>query len=272
MSENNSRGIRGVILDWAGTSVDCGCRGPAAVFARAFEDFGVSPTIEEIRGPMGMEKREHVRTMLATPRLAALWEQRWGKKPDDKDIDNVFGKVQALMPDVLADYAKPVPGCVEAIDSLRAKGIKIGSCTGYRKDMMSRLIPAAREAGFSPDCLVTADEVPEGRPMPWMCQLNCMRLNLFPPESIVKVGDTIADIQEGVRAGHWSVGVTRTSNALGYSEEELQKEDPEVIRRKEEALAKEFRGAGAHYVIGSIADLPELCDEISLAMTNGRRP
>ena len=99
-----------------------------------------------------------------------------------------------------------------------------------------------------------------------------MRLGIFPPETVVKVGDTIADIKEGINAGHWSVGVTRTSNALGYSEEEIEAENPEEIRAKEKALAREFRKAGAHYVISSIADLPDLCDEISAAMRAGRRP
>ncbi|MBD5607954.1 MAG: phosphonoacetaldehyde hydrolase [Desulfovibrio sp.] len=264
--------IRGVILDWAGTSVDHGCRGPAAVFSSAFEEFGATPTIAEIREPMGREKKEHVKTMLAMPRLASLWKEKRGKAPDDSDVDLVFAKVQELMPEVLADYGKPVPGCVEAIDALRSRGIKIGSCTGYSRPMMTKLMPAAEKAGFSPDCLVTADEVPQGRPLPWMCYLNCMRLGIFPPETVVKVGDTIADIKEGINAGHWSVGVTRTSNALGYSEEEIEAENPEEIRAKEKALAREFRKAGAHYVISSIADLPDLCDEISAAMRAGRRP
>lgn len=269
---NEKTKIQGVILDWAGTSVDHGCRGPVAVFSRAFEEFGINPTIAEIREPMGREKKEHIRMMLAMPRLAGLWREKRGKTPDEGDVDLVFAKTQELMPEVLADYGKPVPGCVEAIDLLRSRGIKIGSCTGYSRSMMTKLLPAAEKAGFSPDCLVTADEVPQGRPMPWMCQLNCMRLGLFPPESVVKVGDTLADIKEGINAGHWSVGVTRASNALGYSEEEIESENPEEIRAKEEALASEFRKAGAHYVISSIAELPDLCDEISLAMSAGRRP
>ena len=264
--------IKGVILDWAGTSVDCGCRGPAAVFGRAFERFGLSPTMEEIRGPMGREKREHTRIMLESPRLAAQWEKARGKKPDDADVDEVFAVVQELMPEVLADYGRPVPGCVEAMAELRRKGIKIGSCTGYSRPMMTKLLPAAREAGFEPDCLVTADEVPQGRPMPWMCWLNFMRLGLFPPESIVKVGDTEADILEGINAGCWSVGVTRTSNALGMTEEELEAADPEELKAREERLAREFRKAGAHYVISSIAELPGLCDEISEARRRGRKP
>ena len=52
--------IQAVILDWAGTAVDHGCRGPVAVFSRAFERHGMKPEVAEVRAPMGREKREHV--------------------------------------------------------------------------------------------------------------------------------------------------------------------------------------------------------------------
>lgn len=264
--------VKGVILDWAGTSVDHGCFGPVAVFREAFEHFGVSPSDEEIREPMGRAKREHVRLMLDGPRLGSLWRDIYGRDPTEEDVDEVFAKFVEITPRVLADYGKPVPACAETMARLREKGIKIGSCTGYSRSMMTELIPAAREAGFAPDCLVTADEVPKGRPMPWMCWLNCMRLGLFPPETVVKVGDTEADIREGVNAGHWSVGVLRSSNALGYTEDALAAADPAELARREEELARKFRAAGAHYVLRELAELPELCDEISQAMAAGRRP
>lgn len=264
--------VRGVILDWAGTAVDHGCRGPVAVFSRAFEEFGVLPTEAEVRGPMGREKREHVAAMLAMPRLADSWAKKNGGLPDDASVSAVFARVLELMPDTLADFARPVPGCARTMETLRGMGIKIGSCTGYSRAMMGRLMARAEAAGFAPDCLVTADEVPQGRPWPWMCWRNCMKLGLFPPEAVVKVGDTLADVQEGINAGHWSVAVTRTSNALGLDEAEAAAMDPQALAEKEQALARDFRKAGAHYVISSIADLPALCEEISGALQLGRKP
>lgn len=264
--------VQAVILDWAGTAVDHGCFGPVAVFLRAFASFGLEPTVEETRAPMGREKREHVAMMLAMPRLAVLWQEKYGKKPDERDVDAVFAKVQELMPSTLADYGKPVPGCVEALAQLRERGIKIGSCTGYSRAMMQELLPAAEKLGYKPDCLVTADEVPKGRPMPWMCWQNCMKLEVFPPESVIKVGDTLADIQEGLNAGHWSVAVTQTSNALGLTEAEAAAFDPVLLEAKKRELARVFRQAGAHYVLDSIAGLPLLCEDISACLQNGRAP
>lgn len=264
--------VQAVILDWAGTAVDHGCRGPVAVFLRAFERHGITPDIAEVREPMGCEKRQHVQTMLAMPRLAGLWRARHGGEPDEAATDAVFAAVQELMPETLADYATPVPGCVEAIAALRTRGVRIGSCTGYSRDMMVRLMPRAEAAGYKPDAVVTADEAPQGRPWPWMCYLNCMRLGVHPPEAVVKVGDTLADVEEGINAGHWSVGVTRTSNALGLTAEEAAALPAEELGRREEELARAFREAGAHHVISSIADLPALVDVINARLSRGERP
>ena len=255
--------IEGVILDWAGTAVDHGCRGPVAVFSRAFERFGIEPTIVECRKPMGLAKRAHVAAMLDMPRINEAWLAARGKWPDDRDVDLVFDVVGEIMPAVLADYAKPVPGCVEAIRKLRQMGIKIGSCTGYSRSMMSELLPKARACGFEPDCLVTTDEVEKGRPAPDMCRLNCERLGLKNPGAVIKVGDTLADIGEGLNAGHITVAVTITSNSLGLGEEEAAAMPRTELDAKCAELAKKFREAGAHYVLDSIADLPDLCAKLS---------
>ena len=264
--------VQAVILDWAGTAVDHGCRGPVAVFTRAFERFGVIPTTEEVRAPMGREKREHVAAMLAMPRLAALWKEKNGHAPDDADVSAVFGAVSELMPATLADYAEPVPGCVEAMARLWEMGVKVGSCTGYSRAMMENLLPRAAAAGYVPDCVVAADEVPAGRPWPWMCQRNCEQMGVFPPEAVIKVGDTVADIEEGLNAGHWVAAVTRTSNALGLTAEEAAALPPEELARREAELARSFREAGAHFVISSVADLPDLVERVAERLRQGDRP
>lgn len=264
--------VQAVILDWAGTAVDHGCRGPVAVFTRAFERFGITPTTDEVRAPMGREKREHVAAMLAMPRLAALWKEKNGHAPDDADVSAVFAAVSELMPETLADYAEPVPGCVEAMARLRDMGVKVGSCTGYSRAMMENLLPRAAAAGYVPDCVVAADEVPAGRPWPWMCQRNCMEMGVFPPEAVIKVGDTVADIEEGLNAGHWVAAVTRTSNALGLTAEEAAAMPPEELARREAELARSFREAGAHFVISSVADLPDLVETVAGRLRQGERP
>ena len=58
-----------IIFDWAGTTVDYGSFAPVQAFIKAFEEFGITPTIEEVREPMGMLKIDHIRTMLSMDRI-----------------------------------------------------------------------------------------------------------------------------------------------------------------------------------------------------------
>ena len=64
------RKIEAVIFDWAGTTVDYGCFAPVQAFQEAFAHHGVPVTLEETRKPMGMLKRDHIRTMLRMERIA----------------------------------------------------------------------------------------------------------------------------------------------------------------------------------------------------------
>lgn len=264
--------VQAVILDWAGTAVDHGSRGPVAVFQEAFERYGISPTIDETREPMGREKREHVAAMLSMPRIAESWRKIFGKDPDLEAIRKVYDTVLEIMPETLAKHAEPVPGCAAAMKELRSRGIAIGSCTGYSREMMPLLIKNAARAGFEPDCLVTSDEVPQGRPWPWLCWQNCMRLGIYPPESVVKVGDTVADIREGLNAGHWSVGIGRTGNFPGLTAREAAEMEAAELAGLEREAARRLYAAGAHFVISSVANLPALCDQIGALLEQGQTP
>ncbi len=68
--------VEGVILDWAGTTVDFGCFAPVNVFIDIFKKSGIEVTMEEARAPMGMLKKDHIRAMLSMPRISALWEKK----------------------------------------------------------------------------------------------------------------------------------------------------------------------------------------------------
>ena len=82
--------IRGLLLDWAGTTVDHGSRAPARVFVEVFQRSGVPVTEAEARGPMGMAKRAHIAAVLNLPRVARAWEDRHGKAPVDADVQRLY--------------------------------------------------------------------------------------------------------------------------------------------------------------------------------------
>src|SRR5207248_1699193 len=131
--------IRLVVFDWAGTTVDHGSCAPVAPFVAAFARHGVEVTPAEVRGPMGVHKRDHVRALFRLPAVAARWR----------------------------------------------------------------------------------DDVAAGRPAPWMVFRIMEAAGVFPPAAVVKVGDTVPDVEEGRNAGAWSVGVTDTGSEVGCTAEEF---------------------------------------------------
>jgi len=80
--------------------------------------------------------------------------------------------------------------------------------------MIDVLTPAAAESGYRPDCVVTPDDVAGGRPHPWMIFQNAIHLQIDHLSSIVKIGDTIIDIEGGLKAGVWTIGVAVRATAV----------------------------------------------------------
>jgi phosphonoacetaldehyde hydrolase len=148
----------------------------------------------------------------------------------------------------------------------------VASTTGYPTSIGIQAAELANRQGYKPDVIVCADEVPAGRPEPWMLLRALELMRVYPPSSVVKVGDTRADIGEGLNAGAWSVGVSRTGNYVGLSEDELERLGPDDRRARIEGAEAELRKSGAHYVVESIADLQPVFDDIERRLARGERP
>ncbi len=251
--------IEAVIFDWAGTTVDYGCFAPVQAFREAFRHFGVDVTMEETRKPMGMLKRDHIRTMLHMERIAAAWEQAQGKPADDAAVDAIYAQFEPKLFSILDQFAGMKPYALETVEVLRKMGLKIGSTTGYTDAMMAVVVPEAARQGYVPDCWFSPDAVGGmGRPYPYMIFENMKALGVSDVRHVVKVGDTVSDIKEGIQAGVWSVGVLEGSSELGLSEAEFESMSDhaqEEVCRKTEST---FRNAGAHFVIRNLSELPAL--------------
>lgn len=264
--------VRAVIFDWAGTVVDFGSRAPARGFVELLRRNGVTLTEAEARGPMGLHKRNHISELLRLPSVIKQWRAQTGSDPVDADVERLYAEFVPLQSSILADHAEIIPGCLQTVELLRAEGILIGSTTGYSRAMMDVLEPVAEARGFRPDSVVTADEVPQGRPAPWMALVAAMRLGVYPAQACVKVGDTVADISEGLNAGMWSVGIVETGNEVGLAESELEA----LPSAEREALSRHaserLRQAGAHFVVSGVGTLMPVIREIEGLLLRGERP
>lgn len=251
--------IEAVIFDWAGTTVDYGCFAPVQAFVSAFRHFGVEVTMDETRKPMGMLKRDHIRTMLKMERIAKEWEKKQGHIPNEEDAEAVYSQFEPKLFSILDCFAEPKPYATEVTSELRNLGLKIGSTTGYTDAMMNIVTKKAAEKGYIPDCWFSPDSVSgKGRPFPYMIFENMKALGVSNVKNVIKVGDTVSDIKEGVNAGSWSVGVIEGSSEIGLSQEEFEAmniSERENICREAEKI---FRNAGADFVIRNLSELPEL--------------
>ena len=267
--------LKAAILDWSGTTVDKYVIAPAVCFVKVFNKHKVPITMPEARQPMGLRKDLHIKAILEQPAVRDRWHQQYHRDPNQGDVDNMFRDFVPMQLEVLPKYSGLLPGCLEAVDILRNKlHMKIGCTTGFTKPMVDILLCRAKDQGFVPDSSVAGDEVINGsRPKPFMVYRNLDLLDVHPIQSVMKVDDTASGIGEALQAGCWGVGVARYSNYMDIDsfehEESLSVDEIEARVVKSREI---LRNSGAHYVIDSIAELPEIAVDINKRLAAGELP
>jgi len=254
--------IRAVLFDWAGTTIDYGSLAPMRVFVEVFRRRGIEIEIDEARGPMGRAKHDHIAQVARLPRVAACWKTRYGREPTDADVLAMYEEFLPLQKEILAAGCEIIPGVLATVAHLRKDGVKIGSTTGYTRALMEVVAPIAAGLGYAPDALVCADDVPAGRPAPWMNFRAAEQLGVYPPRSVIVVDDTPVGIEAGRNAGMWAVGVARTGNELGLTRAEADTLPAAEYDRRLSRARERLQAAGAHYVIDGVADLPPVIAEL----------
>ncbi|MGL4987889.1 MAG: phosphonoacetaldehyde hydrolase [Cetobacterium sp.] len=260
--------IKAVIFDWAGTTVDYGCFAPLEVFIKVFKEVGLNITYDEARKPMGVLKIDHIKALLKMKRINELWIKEFGRDYNDDDINNLYSRFEEVLFESLENFAEPVPGMLQLKKELRDRGLKIGSTTGYTKEMLDIVAPKAKTFGYSPDFRITSTEVPAGRPSPYMIYQNMITLAIPDRNSIIKIGDTTVDMKEGKNAGVWCVGILKGGSELGLSKEEVQNMSPSKLKVLMTETAQRLYSAGADYVVDEVGYLPHIIDVINIRMNS----
>lgn len=264
--------LKAAILDWAGTVVDFGSFAPTQIFVEAFAEFGVEVSLEEARGPMGMGKWDHIRTLCNLPEVAERYRTQFGRTPSDDDVTAIYERFMPLQIDKIGLHSALIPGALEAIAALRDKGLKIGTCSGYPAVVMAKVVELARDNGYVPDHVVATDEVPNGRPYPAQSLANVIALGIDDVAACVKVDDTWPGILEGRSAGMWTVALTCSGNALGLTYEQYRALPPQALEAERARIGRMFEGARPHYLIDTIAELPAVIDDINARLARGEMP
>jgi len=266
--------VKGLILDWSGTTADAYVIAPAVVFVEVFTKHGVEISMQEARGPMGLRKDLHIKALTEDPVIRDRWTKIKGSEPTQADVDAMFADFVPMQLDCLRKYTGLLPNVAEITQKFQADGIKIGVSTGFTRSMVDILLEDAIKQGFSPDATVAGDEVIHGaRPKPFMVYRNLDLLDISPIQSVVKVDDTTSGVGEALEAGCWGVGIARYSNYMDFDtmEEANAASEADIARRlahSRDLLTK----TGAHYVIDVPSELPAVIDDVNARLARGEKP
>ena len=267
--------LQAAILDWSGTTADKYVIAPAIVFRDVFEKYRVPITMVEARLPMGLRKDLHIKAITQLPDVRKRWSIVYGKPPCDLDVQNMYADFIPLQLNCLDKYSTLIPHTASTVSELTSVyKLKIGSTTGFTESMVDILKARATAQGYTPHSSVAGDQVINGaRPTPHMIYKNLDNLNITNIKSVVKVGDTVGDIEEGLNAGCLTVALSRYSNYMDIDslehEQTLSNED---IEYKHDISKNILLKSGAHYVVDDISFLPKIVEDINRRLANGESP
>lgn len=256
--------IQAVIFDWNGTLVDYGCRAPVEALMKAFRKWDIVVSPEEARSALSRTERDPVRSILSSKHDCAISACR--------DIAGIMTDYEVTLMEMLPGYCDMTPRALDVATELRLRKIRIGTTSPYSAQVTGILAWCAGKKGFSPDYVATPVGIPGTRPHPWMIFDNAMRLGIYPMHAIVKVGDSIQDVREGINAQCWTVGIIKGGMGLGLQREDIHATPRDILQERITSVRKQLTDAGAHYVVDSLSDLLPIIDEINFRMALGQRP
>lgn len=264
--------IKTVIFDWAGTTVDYGSCAPVVAFKKAFNRAGITILDSEIRRNMGIAKWDHINKIMEIPRIEDQWKEIYHRLPNNEDRENVYGLFQEALIKHLKDSTELKPGMLEAFNYLTEHNIRVATTTGYTLEMMNIVRSKASKMGYLPELVVTSEDVSgQGRPSPAMIKNILSQFSIINLRSVLKIGDTISDIQEGKNAGVITVGVIEGSSLMGLSEVEFNKliEEEKELKRRE--VRRIFEEEESDLIINNMYELPDVIQALNASeeVTNG---
>ena len=271
-------GVGGVV--WVGRSVVAGqpaSASPTPSRPHPHPPTSPHPPQPTARGPMGTNKRDHISSILYSPAVSAAWAAaHGGAAPDEASVDALYAAFTPIQVSAAAARAEPIAGAVALVAALRARGVRVGGCSGYNRAIMEAVARGAAARGLALEANTCANAAgSNGRPKPWMAAEVAAALDAWPLSACVKVDDTLPGIAEGLHAGMWTVGVTASGNELGMDAAELaaaEAADPRGFADRLAAAHARFAAAGAHYVLRSVAELMPVLEDIAARIAAGETP
>ena len=186
---------------------------------KAINEAGFNFTLDEVlEQGAGKEKLQAIKSIL----------QVFGKTEDNglanKIYQNFIGQLATAYDtlDIL-----PQDNAADLFKELNERDILVILNTGYNAETAQSLINKLKwQKGVEYDGLITATDVTNNRPQPDMILLAMEQFGIADGDEVIKVGDSIIDIEEGKNAGcHFNIGITTGAHTL----QQLQSANPDFI-------------------------------------------
>ena len=195
--------VKLVVFDMAGTTVEDNNNVHQALID-AMDEAGISVSLEEVNDVMGYPKPVAITQLLKNHSVD-------NEHPNEnliKEIHEDF--VSRMILFYRSDLSvAPKIGAEETFLALRKKRIKIALDTGFDRAIADAILNRLFWKNGFLDATVTSDEVERGRPYPDLINRAMQITEINNPDQVMKVGDTISDLQEGRAAGcKYIVGLT----------------------------------------------------------------
>ncbi|MGE5108368.1 MAG: HAD family hydrolase [Sphingobacteriales bacterium] len=186
--------INGILFDFMGTTAME--KDPSVIqqcFIKSFAEYGVIVSEEEIIVNRGRNKKDMIETLLRKYNHSS------------KLLTSILSAFNESLENSLNEFSEG-RSTREVMDFLKSKNIKIGMGTGFPRSIFESIFNYLKWDSIGFDYIGIAEETGKGRPYPDMI-LDMIKTLSLQQENFLKVGDTMADIQEGKNAGVRTVAI-----------------------------------------------------------------
>jgi phosphonoacetaldehyde hydrolase len=259
--------IQAVILDWGGTVVDHGCCESVAAMRQTMAEVGVTATEGDLRRKMGSSKLDQFRSLFDSERVREQWTAHHGDALDDASLAGLRDRYTAI--ELENTDRRLLPGVMPLHEFLRQLGVLVATTTSQTRPVLDQMLRSARPQGFCPAASVCPEDTGVGRPAPYMCYLLATQLRLHPLGACVKVGDTVADMEEGRSAGMWTIGVAETGNEVALDLSAINTLPPSERALRVANARTRLKAAGAHFVVDTLPDCLPVLERIQQQLLRG---
>ena len=179
------------IFDIAGTLIE-DHNEVADAFFEALRANHIDVTDDEIKEWKGSSKRQVITHFV---------ERQFGKCRNLPLIDRTYNEFRFNLEQRYGNGGiVKIAGIEETLNWLRARNIKLGTTTGFYREVRDRILRELKwESRF--DVNVCSDDVANGRPAPDMINLVMNQTGISDAARVLTIGDTPLDLQSGTAAG-----------------------------------------------------------------------